>query len=529
MTSYWKRLSHNGVAVPEPYLAEGLKVKVRGREVSLPPLAEEMAYHLAKKKDTQYVKDAYFVTNFTKDFVMLLPDWCRGAKFEEVDFSPFYEKVEREKRAKETMSKEMKKSLAAERKTRREALKAKYGYATVDGKKVEIANWLVEPPGLFMGRGAHPLRGHWKPRVAQRDVILNLDESSPVPPGEWRQVVHDHDSMWMAKWVDKLTEKEKYVWLHESAPIQQLRNKAKYDSAIRVGTHLGKIRAKILKELTSRDPRVRQIGTVCYLIDRLGLRVGDEKEEDEADTVGATTLRVEHVKLNDGGTIELNFLGKDSVPWSKKLEGAPPTVAKNIQEFIARKQSGREVFDGINSSMVNHFLSGIAAGLTAKVFRTHHATRVAESYLKTEDLRGREEPEKLYHAKFANLKAAEFCNHQRTVPKNWEDSLKKRKDSLKELESREKRDEKRIRRLKMEISLQMQTKNYNLNTALKNYIDPRLYKSWGDYVGLDWTKIYTKSMQRKFAWVSYSKTRWETEEKVIEAVTPSKTGGSGNR
>jgi len=55
MTSYWKRLSHNGVAVPEPYLAEGLKVKVRGREVSLPPLAEEMAYHLAKKKDTQYV------------------------------------------------------------------------------------------------------------------------------------------------------------------------------------------------------------------------------------------------------------------------------------------------------------------------------------------------------------------------------------------------------------------------------------------------------------------------------------------
>src|SRR5438445_6020107 len=464
-----------------------------------------------------------------KDFAVLLPDWCRGAKFEEVDFSLFYEKVEREKRAKETMSKEMKKSMAAERKPRKKALKAKYGYATVDGKKVEIANWLVEPPGLFMGRGDHPLRGHWKPRVAQRDVILNLDENSPVPPGEWRSVVHDHDCMWMAKWVDKQTEKEKYGWLHESAPNQQSRNKAKYDSAMRVGTHLDKIRTKILKGLTSRDPRVRQIATVCYLIDRLGLRVGDEKEEDEADTVGATTLRVEHVKLNDGGTLELNFLGKDSVPWSKKLEGAPPNVAKNIQEFIARKQPGSEIFDGINSSMVNHFLSGIAAGLTAKVFRTHHATLVAESYLKAEDLRGKEESQKLYHAKFANLKAAEFCNHQPTLPKNWEDSLKKRKESLKELESREKRDEKRIGRLKMEISLQMQTKNYNLNTALKNYIDPRLYKSWGDYVGLDWTKIYTKSMQRKFAWVSYSKTRWETEEKAIEAVTPSNTGGSSKR
>src|SRR5438445_13812363 len=117
-----------------------------------------MAYHLAKKKDTQYVKDAYFVTNFTKDFVMLLPDWCRGATFEEVDFSHFYEKVEREKRAKETMSKEMKKSLAAERKTRREALQAKYGYATGHGTKAEVGNWLVEPPGRGRGRGGAALR-----------------------------------------------------------------------------------------------------------------------------------------------------------------------------------------------------------------------------------------------------------------------------------------------------------------------------------------------------------------------------------
>src|SRR5256712_8768512 len=159
MTSYWKRLSHNGVAVPEPYLAEGLKVKVRGREVSLPPLAEEMAYHLAKKKDTQYVKDGYFVTNFMKDFAALLPDWCRGSKFEEVDFSLFYQKVEREKRAKETMSRETKKSLVAVRKARREALKANHGHATVDGEKVAIAKWLAEPPGLFMGSGGHQPSG----------------------------------------------------------------------------------------------------------------------------------------------------------------------------------------------------------------------------------------------------------------------------------------------------------------------------------------------------------------------------------
>jgi len=38
------------------------------------------------------------------------------------------------------------------------------------------------------------------------------------------------------------------------------------------------------------------------------MRVGDEKDPDEADTVGATTLRVEHVKITDK-TIELDCLG----------------------------------------------------------------------------------------------------------------------------------------------------------------------------------------------------------------------------
>jgi len=517
MKAYWKTLSHSGVAIPDPYQPEGLNIKVRGKDVTLPPLAEEMAYHFAKKKDTPYVKDPVFAANFMKDFVKLLPPWCRDAKFEDVDFSRLFEKVDREKREKESMSREMKKSLAVERKQKREAMKAKYGLATVDGGQVEIANWLVEPPGLFMGRGAHPLRGHWKPRVTQKDIILNLDRQSPAPPGEWKKIVHDRNSMWVAKWIDKLTGKEKYVWLHESAPLQQSRNRSKYDSAVRVGGHLEKIRSRILKNLSSRDPRVRQIATVCYLIDQLGLRVGDEKEEDEADTVGATTLRVEHVGLN-ADSFQLNFIGKDSVPWSKGVESAPSAVVKNLKEFMSGKKPGKEVFDGINSNMVNRFLSGIVRGLTAKVFRTHHATQAAESFLRSEDVRGGDDFEKLYQARLANLRAAEFCNHQRTIPKNWDESLAKKRERLRELQSREKVDQKRVKRLKMDIDLRLKTKNYNLNTALKNYIDPRLYKSWSDHVGLDWTKIYTKSMQRKFAWVANSQTRWEQTEEPLEVV-----------
>lgn len=511
MTAYWTTLSHNGVAIPDTYQTDGLSIRVRGKQVALTPLAEEMAYHLAKKKETPYVRDAVFVSNFMHDFEQELPESCRGAGFEEVDFSQVFKKVDREKKEKETASKARRKSVAAERKLRREALKEKFGFALLDGNRVEIANWLAEPPGLFLGRGDHPIRGHWKPRVTQRDIILNLDEKAPVPEGDWKEVVHDHDSMWIAKWIDKLTKKEKYVWLHESTPLLQSRNQAKYDAAMKVRSNLPKIRNRILKELSSRDPKQRELATICYLIDAVGMRVGDEKDEDEADTVGATTLRVEHVMVEEK-RLQLDFLGKDSVPWSKTIE-PPPEVLRNISEFTARKKAGQPIFGDISSNMVNRFLSSITRGLTAKVFRTHHATYVAEAYLKAIDVREKDDVEKLYQAKLANLEAAKFCNHQRTIPKSWEESLEKKRERLSELQKSGKKDEKRTRKLMLDIELQVKTKNYNLNTSLKNYIDPRLYKSWSEYIGLDWTKIYTASMQRKFAWVTRAKTKWEPGEK----------------
>ena len=179
-------------------------------------------------------------------------------------------------------------------------------------EEVDIANWLVEPPGLFMGRGAHPLRGSWKPRINHKDVTLNLDESAPVPEprGGWGAIVHDRESIWMARWIDKLTEKEKYVWPHEGSAIQQSRNKEKYDKALRMESKLALLRRTILSKMSKGDLKTSKTATVAYLIDRLGMRVGDEKDEDEADTVGATTLRVEHIKISRT-RIEFDFLGKD--------------------------------------------------------------------------------------------------------------------------------------------------------------------------------------------------------------------------
>ena len=53
------------------------------------------------------------------------------------------------------------------------------------------------------------------------------------------------------------------------------------------------------------------------------LRVGGEKDEDEADTVGCCSLRVEHLKFDDSATaacFTLDFLGKDSMRYFQTID-----------------------------------------------------------------------------------------------------------------------------------------------------------------------------------------------------------------
>jgi len=507
----WRTLEHNGVAFPPLYEPKGLSITMMGEVVNLTPEQEEMAYAWALKKDTQYVRDSVFIKNFLSDFLKCFPDKYRNASIEDIDFTRVNGYVEAERARKSDP--QMKKILSAERKRIREELKSIYGQARIDGEVVDVANWMVEPPGIFMGRGNHPLRGRWKPRIFAEDVTLNLGEQAAIPPGNWGQVIHDHDSMWLARWNDKLTGKEKYVWLSDAATIKQKRERAKYDKAAELERNIENVRQRIREAMNSEDKRLRKIAMACYLIDKLAMRVGDEKEKDEADTVGATTLRVEHVKLS-AGAIEFDFLGKDSVRWQKTIDLASEdrAVFKNFAELLNGKKPGDQIFDDISSRVVNHFLGKILPGLTAKVFRTYLATKEAKSYLTSlgpQVVKGSERL-KMYHVKMANLMAAIKCNHKKAPPKNWENTLARKEEAVIKIENqlreaktkrKQTRLQARLEQARLALDIALKTKEYNLNTSLKNYIDPRLFKAWGKVMGIDWRKVYTASLQRKFTWV----------------------------
>ena len=546
----WKTLQHNGILFPPAYEAQGIKIKIKGEKVDLNLEQEEMIYQWAKKKDTTYAQDKVFQKNFTADFAKTLDSKFKKISYEDIDFSDAYKIVDKEKDLKEMMTKEEKKAIAAKRKELREKLKAKYGIAIMDGKEVEVGNYMAEPPGIFIGRGEHPLRGKWKPRVSPKDVTLNLGKESNVPEGNWGKIIHDKDSMWLASWMDFLTQKRKYVWLADSSDLKQGRDKEKYEKAVKLEKEIDKIKKAMVRDM--KDPKKSNVATACYLIYRTAMRVGDEKDPDEADTVGATTLRKEHIKIT-ADTIEFDFLGKDSVRWQETVKaiGDDKIFQENLKKLIEKKKPTEEIFHNITSRDVNKYFSGIVKGLTAKVFRTFQATTVVKNYLiNHDDMKGKSDNEKLYHAKLANLEAAIMCNHKRTIPKTFEQSLQKKKDSLKDREkekawektqqtlkkvesteaktdtqkkSKEKRiktlnqqikkqkekHKERIEKLKLQVDLSEKTRDYNLGTSLRNYIDPRVFKAWTDEVGAEWEKLYTSALQKKFLWVKNETAKWD--------------------
>ncbi|MGD9047422.1 MAG: DNA topoisomerase I [Anaerolineae bacterium] len=569
-----KQLIHNGVVVPEPIPPVDLVIEIKGCPVALTPKQEEMALAWAKKQGTPYVEDRVFTRNFMVDFCQEL-GLDSAVPVEDVNFGSAIAIVEAERAAREQMTKEERKALAAERKVKREALREQYGYAMVNGERTELANYVVEPSGIFMGRGKHPLRGRWKEGARHQDITLNLSPDAPPLLESWGEIIWQPESLWVARWKDKLSGKLKYVWLSDTAPIKQEREARKFDKVHDLHAHLEVVRSQIQTDLEHPAARRRMLATACYLIDTLCLRVGDEKDPDEADTVGATTLRPEHVTLHPDGVAEFRFLGKDSVLWNKKLD-LPPVVQRNLEELVLNARPSNssatgdrshptrdrpQLFPDISSRNVNAYLSGILPELTAKVFRTHHATiSVRESLTLSEVQPTDPEHAKWEAANLANLEAAILCNHTKKAPASWPRSRQRYKERRQKAdervktyrerltvqrealvtlrrESHEKRKaasaankqkvkaryEKRIEvaerrvertrgmlerarlsrdKIKAQAAIASKKRTWNLGTSLKSYIDPRVYYEWGQQVDYDvLEKYYPKALRRKFAWV----------------------------
>ncbi|CBI21703.3 hypothetical protein VitviT2T_030659 [Vitis vinifera] len=532
----WTTLVHNGVIFPPPYKPHGVKMLYKGKPVDLTPEQEEVATMFAVMLDTDYMQKEKFKENFMADWRKILGKNHVIQRLDDCDFTPIYEWHQEEKEKKKQMSTEEKKTLKEEKLK----LEEKYMWAIVDGVKEKVGNFRVEPPGLFRGRGEHPKMGKLKRRIHPSDITINIGKNSQIPecpiPGEsWKEVKHDNTVTWLAFWNDPINPKEfKYVFLAASSSLKGQSDKEKYEKARKLKNYIKDIRATYTKDFVSKDITKRQIAVATYLIDKLALRAGNEKDDDEADTVGCCTLKVENVIPEPPNSLQFDFLGKDSIRYEKTVEVELP-VYKAIEQFRVGKSGSDDLFDKLDTSKLNAHLKELMPGLTAKVFRTYNASITLDEMLNKDTKEG-DVAQKVVVYQHANKEVAIICNHQRTISKSHTAQMtrltekidemkgvlnglktdlaraKKGKPPLKDadgkrrnltpeaLERKIAQTNAKIEKMERDKDTKEDLKTVALGTSKINYLDPRISVAWCKRQEVPIEKVFNKSLLAKFAW-----------------------------
>ncbi|KAF1818967.1 uncharacterized protein K489DRAFT_384467 [Dissoconium aciculare CBS 342.82] len=441
-TIKWTTLEHNGVVFPPEYepLPKNVQMLYDGQPVSMHPDAEEIAYAFGSMLNSEHnVQNPTFQKNFFDDFKAILDktghakdkngNKVKITKFEKCDFKPIFNHVDAERTAKKALTTAQKKEIKA----KKDEAEAPYLYCMWDGRKQKVGNFRVEPPGLFRGRGEHPKTGRFKKRVSPEQITINIGKEATVPrPPEghkWKEVKHDQEGTWLAMWQENINGAYKYVMLAANSDVKGQSDYKKFEKARELKKHIDKIRKDYKKELKSESMAERQRATAVYLIDQFALRAGNEKGEDEADTVGCCSLKFEHITLSPPNKVIFDFLGKDSIRFYDEVE-VDIQVFKNLKIFKrSPKKEGDEIFDRLTTSSLNKHLSNYMTGLTAKVFRTYNASFTMATLLKEMTAKGTI-PEKVKAYNDANRRVAILCNHKRTVGAGHVAQMEKMEDRI---------------------------------------------------------------------------------------------------
>ena len=503
----WKTFEHNGVLFPPEYVPHKIPLNYKNQLVDLTPDQEEAATLFSKYLDSEYITNKTFRKNFWNDWKKILGKNSIIQSLDDCDFSEYKKHLEQMKELKKTDKKE-------------EDIE-KYKTAVVDDKEQPVGNFRIEPPGIFLGRGDNPKLGKIKKRIYPEDITINIGKDAKIPDPlkghKWGHIIHDRNVEWIASWKDDITGKTKYVWLGDQSDFKTASDMNKFELARKLKKKIRLIEKENEINLDNSSPKIKQIATALYFIDKLALRVGNEKGSDETDTVGVTSLRIEHIKPEENYHIVLDFLGKDSVRYYNKIQ-VEPKVYNNIKEFIKDKHAGDQLFELINTVDVNKYLQTFMKDLTAKVFRTYNSSNLFQKEINKINKKYAAQQVTINilmdeYSK-ANAKVAKQLNHQKNITTSHKGQIDQIKNSilqikskLKELmdspnKSQSKIDsiKKRLLSLKSKLDMKRELKNISLGTSKANYIDPRITVSFMKLHNIPTEKVFSKALQNKFKW-----------------------------
>ena len=198
----------------------------------------------------------------------------------------------------------------------------------------------------------------------------------------------------------------------------------KFDRVLAAARKLPAARRAIKRDLALEGmPLERADAVAVRLLDLGYFRIGSDIYADTNGSFGLTTLERRHVRKQRDRLV-FRFEGKSGIEHSIEIDD--PEVLEAL-DSLRRRRGGTERllayqlerrWRDLDSSAVNPYLSGLLEDLTAKDFRTWHATVLAAAALAASEEPGDTKRSRQRAIKAAVVEVSEYLGNTPTIAKN---------------------------------------------------------------------------------------------------------------
>ena len=203
------------------------------------------------------------------------------------------------------------------------------------------------------------------------------------------------------------------------------RDAAKFDRVLGAATRLPAARKRVLRDLALEGmPRARAAAAAVRLLDLGYFRIGNDAYTEDNGSFGLTTLERQHVRRR-GDVIVFCFVGKSGIEHCIEIDDTAAIEALDrmrkrrsaSKRLLAFQDSAR--WADLDAATVNTYLGELLDGeMTAKDFRTWHATVLAAAALRVSDEPGDTKASRRRAIKAAVQEVASYLGNTPTIAKN---------------------------------------------------------------------------------------------------------------
>jgi DNA topoisomerase I len=158
----------------------------------------------------------------------------------------------------------------------------------------------------------------------------------------------------------------------------------------------GKLNSGLIADSKSDDKKISDTAKATYLISLLGLRPGSEKDtKAKKQAYGATTLKSDHIHIDDSGKMNLRFTGKDGVDIDLDIENEAAYAM--LKELKNTTEEGERIFPKASEVLARELVKNHTGD---KKYKTKDLRTLKANDLAIAEISKREKPknEKEYKA-----------------------------------------------------------------------------------------------------------------------------------